>query len=261
MNVIEPCRNSLVMFLKVWRTYLAGAFRYWLEDPVNSIPCFWNRFKYACLKRSVTRPFLTPEGFSIESNQEMITHSSMFIEETLFSAELIDAIACQSGIIVDVGACYGMFSLWIESYCEKPMEFICIEPYQLFAEKGSLNMKDIPVTWIKAAASNNTGDAVIYREPNSLVTFASTTKAIETMEINCITIDGLGLDSVLLLKIDTDGHNQHVLEGAMETLKRTRFVLIEKEPGVNLDSWFPGNEWKPINLPNTKTDVLYRRIC
>ena len=42
-----------------------------------------------------------------------------------------------------------------------------------------------------------------------------------------ITIDSLGLESVDVIKIDVEGYEMEVLKGAEQTLKNTKFIMIE----------------------------------
>ena len=79
-------------------------------------------------------------------------------------------------------------------------------------------------------------------------------------------ITQVALDSSLhvfdvdLLKIDTDGCNLAVLQGAKQILKRTQFVLIEIEAGGSenmYQDFFLMNEWKKKRL--SPDDLLFSR--
>lgn len=84
------------------------------------------------------------------------------------------------------------------------------------------------------------------------------------VEVEARKLDDFTADKdIVLLKIDTQGHELEVLEGAKETLKRTRFILIEMsnhnmyEQGCKyyeVDAWLRTN-----NFSLTDMIITYRK--
>ena len=224
-----------------------GGINYLLKHPIRGPVALYHRLKFPILKRSITQPFTTPEGIEVESNQALITWAQMFVEQLLYDDTFIREYKRATGAnVIDVGANYGMFTSWLGSY-NNTTNFICIEPYPPFLEKGKRNTSKLRTKWINAAASCLTGPIKLYR--GGLLTCKKPVLVEEEILVDTVRLDSLDID-VFLLKIDTDGHSTEVLEGASELLKRTRHVLIEDEDGLDFDKFFHPNSWKRTVLPS-----------
>ena len=80
----------------------------------------------------------------------------------------------------------------------------------------------------------------------------------QKVEVEARKLDDLTTSkNILLLKIDTQGHELQVLEGATETLKRTRFVLVEMSNHklyvqgckyYEVDEWLRKNNFNLANI-------------
>lgn len=121
------------------------------------------------------------------------------------------------GLALDVGAHVGFWSKELAKHFE---EVISIEPnggnYACLVE----NVHDIK--HLNVACSNKTGKIGL-RNPSPDNSGAWET--VEGDEIPCITIDSLNVNPDLI-KIDVQGHEKHVLEGAVETIKRSRPAIM-----------------------------------
>lgn len=143
--------------------------------------------------------------------------------------------------IVDVGANIG---LWAEAVlgCARPIKIISFEPDpESFVKLRSLSQKypnleahNIVIGDRKGAVSYNitrqsSGASVLQPSLEMREYFNNDWEVKSRMELNMETLDGLlfGLPEVSLLKIDVQGFEGAVLRGARETLKKTRFILIE----------------------------------
>ena len=62
---------------------------------------------------------------------------------------------------------------------------------------------------------------------------------------------------VFLLKIDTDGHNLEVLEGATELLKRTSWIIMEFEDDAHIHLLMNSWNWVGNSSP---VDRVYRNL-
>lgn len=145
MNLVEPSNKSWVYFKNAWKPVTFGALNYLIKHPLKGPSALYQRLRYPLLKKSVTKPFITPEGYKISSNQELLVWSQQFIEEVLFNKEFLsEYTSTSSATIVDVGANHGMFTAWLSSYNDTSF-FHCFEPYKTYYEVGKENTKKLRV--------------------------------------------------------------------------------------------------------------------
>ena len=71
--------------------------------------------------RQLPRPVATPEGFVIETTEELVSYWSFFVERECLTSEWVNALLAETKpVVVDVGANAGLFShldLDIEARC------------------------------------------------------------------------------------------------------------------------------------------------
>lgn len=151
--------------------------------------------------------------------------------------------------VIDVGANAGVYSFSAAKRVEASGKVIAIEPFspciKLLELTKEINHFD-QVKIFEAAASNHPGLAYLSvqasSELNELIT-VDPGQAIppNTVTINCLTLDSLieteQLTSVNILKIDAEGHELQVLQGA-ETIITTfqPMILYENISGGKLAS-------------------------
>ena len=255
-NLVNPSNKSFEFFKRSWNPCVLGAMKYLLKHPLTGPLAIWRRLRYPILKRNVTKPFITPEGFRVETNKELLTWAQMFIEKNLYSPHLmLELTGVTSATIVDVGANHGMATAYFGSF-NNTNNFICIEPYEIFLNKGIENTRHLRTQWINAAASSERGSIAFYR--GGLTSCKRPALIEEELKVDSITLDDLQTD-IFLLKIDTDGHSNEVLSGAVNVLRRTRHVIIEEEDGLDLARWFPTSEWSSRKLPSG-CDMLFTNL-
>lgn len=143
---------------------------------------------------------------------------------------------------VDVGAASGLYSYHLSRHSDRVFAF---EPNPEWI--GWL-FRAVPrnVSVFNVALSNNTGTAVLSIPPPSLESLkgdltlrcreaASIEKQFEGVPCDRISVatqrlDECGLQNIGFIKIDVEGHEMAVLEGAEETLQRCRpIILVEIE--------------------------------
>jgi FkbM family methyltransferase len=135
-------------------------------------------------------------------------------------------------IAIDVGANEGAYSYYLSRYCAKVIAFepntdlhpnlrrllgpdFAIEAVALSRESSSAVIRIDP---------SNTGVSTI-EESNNLSCVADMSAVIER-SIQTRTLDSFGFSDVSLIKIDVEGHEEAVIAGAWETIRRNRPVLI-----------------------------------
>ncbi len=156
--------------------------------------------------------------------------------ETRFVEQMCD----KDSTVVDVGACWGSYTYF---FAKAAREVLALEPNPDLAAYLQRVVPD-NVTVRHAAASDTAGRATLRiprhgRDPFALASLSDDAEddAFRVVEVETVRLDDLGLDDVGLLKIDVEGHEEAVLDGAVGLLTGRRpEVLIEMEerhrPGV-----------------------------
>ena len=154
----------------------------------------------------------------------------------LYLTYCLDELVIENGdTVLDCGANVGELYNYLSSQ-ELSFRYIAFEPdkdaflcLQKNAEDGILN---------NFALSNENGDMKLFYDTHgantSLVDFGSDKH--EKIEVK--KLDSLNLTNIKLLKIDAEGFEPEVLDGAKETLKEISYIAIDygNERGVNEDS-------------------------
>ena len=168
-------------------------------------------------------------------------------------------------VAVDVGAWWGA---WSSHMARHAGQVITLEPIPYVVKALRASLPD-NVTVHEVAASDVTGRATLWlpaagvgAEGRSSLT--SPTANAKPIEVETTRIDDLDLTRVDLLKIDVEGHEMAVFEGAIETIKRLRPVLVieleqrfhdqplaecfERVESLGYEgSYLDGKDWKPTS--------------
>jgi len=140
-------------------------------------------------------------------------------------------------VVVDVGAYIGRYALVA---ARKGAKVIAIEPdpanFSLLESNIRLNGL-LNVTTLRVAVSNRGGTLPLYvaagssRSMSSLETDWTKHTATPDIEVKCETLDrvveSLGLERIDWLKIDVEGHEVPVLEGARRALRKVDHLILE----------------------------------
>ena len=135
---------------------------------------------------------------------------------------------------VDVGANLGIYT---EALVRLGVQVVAIEPNPPWAaDLSAMFKKDVRV--VRGAASNAVGRTAL-RVPTSISHAGMATietnnmlqgQNVEEVMVDVFTIDSLNLTEVGFIKIDVEGHEDAVLEGATETIMTYRpNLLVEAE--------------------------------
>lgn len=141
--------------------------------------------------------------------------------------------AARRRIAIDVGANIG---LWSRVMCLDFREVIAFEPVPAYLECLRLNAPEAEAHFVALGAgrgyvnlvnttSGSCGDTRVEMPDDG-----PGTEAAHQVGVN--PLDEYGLEGVDLIKIDCEGYEQFVCEGALETLRRCRpVVIVEQKPG------------------------------
>ena len=152
-------------------------------------------------------------------------------------AELVhlDKLVAKGSIAIDVGANIGLYALSLARNFEKVYAFE-INPETSLVLKQCENPK---IELINSGISNKESDATLYTpvQPDGLVLVGWASlqpgncpgiKDHKETRVKLKTLDSFGIKKCSFLKVDVEGHEIEVLEGAIKTLRESRpIILIE----------------------------------
>ncbi len=178
-----------------------------------------------------------------------IHHWGYLIENQLFwqgiegwekiSLRLWAQLATRSGVIFDVGANTGIYSL-IASTVNRKANVIAVEPIERVYKKLVHNIKlnAFNITPLNVAISDQDGTAPIYDHAGSEHVLAVSLQkdwnqqhiVTTAVDVNIRTITTimkeLSLSHVALIKIDVEGHELNVLNGFKNIIERDRPTML-----------------------------------
>lgn len=141
-----------------------------------------------------------------------------------------------SKVFLDIGAHVGTYSMVLAGVSAGVHSFECCpRTHNILCANVALRELDYTVQVHKTALGNRIGSADYYfRSPldgggNSCLDLSKQGFAKTTVPIT--TLDSFGINNVGLIKIDVEGFEKDVLEGAQETLRRSNY------PSILFESW------------------------
>ncbi len=170
--------------------------------------------------------FLCPKGktFHIYMNPYFHEHEiSRFVCDTLEEGDTF----------VDVGAMGGLYSIVSSKLVGPNGKVISVEPNpdNLHFLQENIRLNDLcNITLVKTAMGQKKGKITLYYDEESLEsTSAFRGKRRKSFETEIATLDSLTEKEVAveILKIDTEGYDEEVIEGAMRTLQKTHYCIVE----------------------------------
>ena len=115
---------------------------------------------------------------------------------------------------IDIGSNVGM---WTRELAQKFEQVYCFEPNPNFIECFNKNIKENNVELFEFGLSN--------KEHTASQEFNSTQMTNTPGNVQCRTLDSFNLNNIDFIKIDVDGFEVEVLEGAVETITRNNAVI------------------------------------
>jgi FkbM family methyltransferase len=137
--------------------------------------------------------------------------------------------------VVDVGANSGMYSRWAAAHAGPSGRIIAIEPHPRAVQVLRANLAAVGcrVDVVQAACGAAPGTATLRFSPGQLskATLGAGEDASEAVPVALLPLDDVlgscGVTAVDVLKIDVEGWEAGVLEGATQSLAATRRVVLE----------------------------------
>ena len=142
---------------------------------------------------------------------------------------MLEQMASRQGAYVDVGASTGWFAVPMAKRGYKVIAFECnARSAQRLRDNCALN--GVEITLHEVAASNRIGKAVFSHNPRLPLTSGGSLEPVSVNrafeEVPCATLDSLVDVPVALLKIDVEGHERAVLNGAARVIAESRPALV-----------------------------------
>ncbi len=159
----------------------------------------------------------SPKGYMVLNNRP----SYQGKKQALALSFVMDR-ATQPRVAVDVG---GHIGLWSYNLAHAFQQVHAFEPVAAHRECFVKNVDKPNVTLHACALGREEGSVSIHTAPTS--TGDSWVKG--GGGIPMVTLDSLGLTEVDFIKIDCEGYEENVLRGAVETIKRSRPVIIVEQ--------------------------------
>ncbi len=225
----------------------------YISDSATSITEWKRWWQYLSLKKPTKMAWINGLNIWIYPKNEICR--SMYVRGIYDPnmAVFVQAFLPKGGVLLDVGANMGYFSL-IAAQFDSLCKVIAVEPssrdYKRLVQNIELNSLSDRVKSVMIAVGDRLGKKNIQIAPeerNGLNTLGAgfAYKGIEkeaVEEVNVTTIDsivnGEGLDRVDVIKLDIEGSEVRALEGARDTINSYRPVIIV---GVNSDALVKSN--------------------
>ena len=146
--------------------------------------------------------------------------------------------------IIDIGANIGNHSLFFSEFLEYD-EIICFEPFERNVELLKLNLIGKNCRIMDYALSDSESEKILYNsQSNNFGGFSlhsydgskgENKSFIVKDKVVTKTLDSLNLTNVTMIKIDVEGHENSVLNGGIETIKKNSPIIFIE----NLSSGYP----------------------
>ena len=218
----------------------------WLfKDTIVQVNFMHSKFMFFCIKKSDSNIFLNP-----------------YYHE--YDVPLLCSSVLKKGdVFVDVGAHCGLYSLLSAKIVGNNGRVVSIEPNPINALLLKRNIKLNKLTNVRIffkAASDKHEKIELYYEKEKTAFSSAIKKAPSSFRVDTIKVDEIttSFDTVRILKIDTEGYDSKVIYGAIETLRKTDYVIIEqinKEAKQILEE----NNFKLYRLTASKNIVCVNR--
>jgi len=141
-----------------------------------------------------------------------------------------DRILKQGGTAVDIGAHIGYFSLWMAARVGKSGKVVAFEPTRWAHQRlcDNVGLNDMPqVTMVHAGLSDAPG--VVQLTIENMYRLSGDNEA-GSEDVELMTLDGYfaehPVECIDFVKIDTDGFEHRIIDGAMNTLQRFRPPML-----------------------------------
>jgi FkbM family methyltransferase len=185
---------------------------------------------YACLNDGVHANWIKEVG-RLDHDWWLFKHLDQYVKE--------------GDVIIDAGAHIGTHTIWYSNRVGYSGRVLAFEANRAAFECLSINcggMKNVELHY--QALGDKEGEVSIEVIPDN----AGMSYVREGVGVRMNTIDSLGLDRLDFIKIDVEGFEPNVLEGAAETISRCRpvmFIEVNRE-ALKRNGYTPEDVYKKL---------------
>lgn len=244
---------------------IIGWTRMAMKSPVLAVRLLALRLGFLFTRRLLFT-FRDQNGFLITSHYELISYWDFFVERALQDDAWVSEFRSEPHpVAVDVGANAGLFSYLLTTLNPR-VEIYAFEPLPALEEniRKIQGLSSNALHFFSAACGREPGRSALCADDRGdtdaqLGVVTTGTKKL-SFEVQVLAVDDVvDADQVFLMKIDTQGYEIPVLEGARQTLSRTRHVIVEVGDSSALSQIqnILGPAWKARML--TTCDYLFSR--
>ena len=211
---------------------LVGWVRTSFSNPGFALTLLRRRWDYFS-RRKFDCPLITPDKFLLDTPDALVSYWSMFVEQELHCRKWVEPLkAAAQPLVVDVGANVGLFSHLV--FCiNSRAEMIAFEPLPALYQKLEMLRQRTGIKLdIRAKAVGRKPGEALLESPHgydgvSRICVSERSEG-QTYRVEVTALDKeLAAREILLMKIDVEGYECEVIAGAMQTLSRTRFLIVE----------------------------------
>ena len=196
------------------------------EFPSSTLPIENLRDFFAIIKQDI-------KYFYIPFNFYHTLRTNKYRKKSLPELSLIKFLCSTNGISIDVGANLGLYSFLMSKYTKQLYAFEP-NPYPLRYLK-KLNKGNTKIYPIAIGSVNDEVELFIPKNPKGWTSNGASLKKINLgkgikLRVSCRTLDSFNFKDVELIKIDVEGCEQDVIDGAINTIKNwLPNIIIENE--------------------------------
>lgn len=168
---------------------------------------------------------------------EMWTGRKYLSNEIYLSERLIESQPDKNQLIVDVGANIGVFCLTLANR-HKSFRYLAIEPHPKIFRilKANIQRNKLDIKAMNIALGSSNSVAHISNKHADDMNQVAKEPSKKTIQVQSKTLDSQIEERIFLLKIDVEGMEKAVLEGAHSTLSRVENIILEVD-SVNYEKY------------------------
>lgn len=160
--------------------------------------------------------------------------------------------------VIDIGAHIGWYTVDFAKLAKHVYSFECSpKSFNYLCANIALNECDYNVTKYNVALGKEEGETEYFiRDPkdgggNGISKFDyDMKKNTPTIRVPVRTLDSYNLSTIGFIKIDVEGHEKQVLEGALETIRLNNY------PKILFESWDPENQSSDFNADQLRKELF-----